>query len=880
MYQILCDGFEIYDARDESLIVSNPKCNLEVNTVGEASFSIYSNHPYYSMLQKLRSVFEIKQGNEVIFRGRMTDDSKDFRNMKTVDIEGAMAYFNDSVIRPFSFPEDFLEDAGYIAAENKVKFFLNWLITQHNSQVKDFQKFKLGNVTVKDANNYILRSNEDYASTWETLKSKLFDSELGGYLCIRYEADGNYIDYLSDFEYTNVQKIKYGENLLDLKNDSDASETYSAILPLGAKIEAVTDSTEEGTETTETAKETRLTLESLEDGEIVDDVVKAGDILYSKSAVDSYGFILAPTSATTWDDVTEASNLKSKAIEYLKGDAIKLKNTVEIKAVDLNFTDEEIAAFRIYRYVEVDSVPHEHQGRYKLTKLEIDLMNPQNTQIQLGETRYSLHDSNYNKFQNANVKIESTKNELKSYVSSVTKGLSEKIEGIEGTYFYIKYSQFEDGHVMTDIPDGNTAYMGTCNTNKETAPTDYTLYTWVKVKGDNGAIGPQGEQGSKGETGPQGPTGAKGETGADGKTQYLHIKYSDDGSTFTENNGETLGAWIGTLVDFNETDSNIFSDYTWKKFTEDVDDELADIRTTIVEQATEITNTCSEIIMSAMSSYVEINQGVTVSGITKYYLATSSNSNVSIDGSGWTSDSIPALTSTNCYLWCYEQLLHSDNRITNTEPFILSTYTGAAIASITDYYGVNTNKERAVIEVSNSDGTGSTVERDLDWSTEIPSMSVNNLYLWNYSVIKYANSTTTETAKRLVDEYSYSYSELTEIVKSQLQILSDNISFNITQLTEQVSGVNEDLQSKFNEIKQYFTFDINGMTIGQSDSPCKVKIDEDSIELSLNDNPLLWMDVVTGETHTEKLTVTQELNLFGYKISKDDSENVNLEYVG
>lgn len=61
----------------------------------------------------------------------------------------------------------------------------------------------------------------------------------------------------------------------------------------------------------------------------------------------------------------------------------------------------------------------------------------------------------------------------------------------------------------------------------------------------------------------------------DGKSQYLHIKYSDDGETFTDNNGEDLGAWIGTLVDYNEEDPMNFDAYTWKKFTEDVDDELA-----------------------------------------------------------------------------------------------------------------------------------------------------------------------------------------------------------------------------------------------------------------------------------------------------------------
>ena len=79
---------------------------------------------------------------------------------------------------------------------------------------------------------------------------------------------------------------------------------------------------------------------------------------------------------------------------------------------------------------------------------------------------------------------------------------------------------------------------------------------------------------SVGYTGNDGTPGAP---GADGRTSYLHIKYSDDGQTFTANNGEDLGAWIGTLVDFAKEDSMNFNDYTWKKFTEDVDEELGNL---------------------------------------------------------------------------------------------------------------------------------------------------------------------------------------------------------------------------------------------------------------------------------------------------------------
>ena len=324
MYQILCDGHVLYDPRDDELIVDNPKCKLGVNTVGSASFSIYATHPYYNFLKKLRSVFEIRQDGEAIFRGRMTEDTKDFDNIKAVDIEGVMAYFNDSIIRPFTFPEDFTNNEEYrTAAEggNVVEFLVGWLIGQHNAQVQDFQQFKLGRVTVADANNYISRASTDYKSTWETLKNALFESALAGYLCIRYEEDGNYIDYLSDFELTNTQRIEYGENLLDLTNKSSGTSTYTAIIPLGAKVK---NDDEEGT------PEKQVTIEGLADGAVSEDIIKKGDTLYSKSAVEEYGWIYAPPSESKWDDVTEPQNLLEKGTEWLAGTGIKLSNTLII----------------------------------------------------------------------------------------------------------------------------------------------------------------------------------------------------------------------------------------------------------------------------------------------------------------------------------------------------------------------------------------------------------------------------------------------------------------------------------------------------------------------------------------------------------------------
>lgn len=435
MYQLKCDGFPLLDLRDEDLIVFNPKVKLETNTVGEGSFTIYKNHPYYDKIKRLKSVFEVRDEIGVIFRGRMTDDTIDFNNGKAIDLEGLMAFFNDSIVAPYNFPEDFLGNAEYITATesgNVVEFFLKWLIDNHNSQVQEFQRFKLGVVTVADPNNYITRSDTDSQHTWDILKSKLFDSALGGYLCIRYEEDGNYIDYLSEFTLKNTQEIEFGENLLDLKHATKGSETYSAIIPIGAEIEvevepeAVSDENE-GTETEPEIKtiKKKLTLESIPDGNITDDIVKVTlsnglHAIYSISALEEYGWICPKPSETTWDDVTDVNNLLTKSIEELTGTAVMLSKTIETTACDLHFTDAEIRSFRIYRLTKVNSTPHNLSRIYPLTKLEIPLLEPQNTKIALGDTVKTLTGQSSKSEADAIQRIEAAEKDIEENRTGVT----------------------------------------------------------------------------------------------------------------------------------------------------------------------------------------------------------------------------------------------------------------------------------------------------------------------------------------------------------------------------------------------------------------------------------------------------------------------------
>ena len=391
MYRITCDGLIILDTRLEDYAVFDPVVNVGTNTVGECKFKVYSSHPHFYDMNLLKSVFEVSDENGVIFRGRMTNNTRDFYNGKAVDLEGAMAFFNDSMVKPFVFPDDF---SGASNSYNVVEFFLDQLIYWHNQQVEPFQQFKLGNVTVTDPNNYISRSSENIASTWQILKEKLFDSSLGGYLCIRYEEDGNYIDYLADFEDVNTQEIRFGKNLFDMKHEMDASTTYSAIIPIGADIE-VEPETEDGETTTK-----KLTLESIADGRLsnTDDIYKVTlnnglHALYSESAVENYGWICCPIEESTWDDVTDVNNLKNKARDYLLGTAGFCSDNIEVTAADLHFTDAEIESFRIYKKINVVSEPHNIEATYNLTRLSIDLVNPQNTKIVIGTIKDTLTDT-------------------------------------------------------------------------------------------------------------------------------------------------------------------------------------------------------------------------------------------------------------------------------------------------------------------------------------------------------------------------------------------------------------------------------------------------------------------------------------------------------
>lgn len=407
MYQLRLDNYILYDPRDESLNIRNPSVHLAVGEAGNVDFTVDNSHPCITALQKMKGTLELVEDGYVLYRGRITKDTRDFDNSRIVESEGLLACLNDSVIPPYTFPDDFLENAEYQEAAssgNVVEYFLGWVLEQHNSQVGADRQIQLGSVTVTDNNNYISRRSGSYTITWELMKSALPESSLGGYFIPRYDASGTYLDYYAEFPYANLQPIAYGENLLDISNDIDASSVYTAILPLGRD---------------------GLTISGLLDGDIDDDLVKIGALIYSKSGREMYGNITRPV---TWDDITDPDNLKTKGASMLVNEGLSMVNSISIRACDLHCTDDTISGLRIGRKTMLKSKPHGYDKSYPLMELDLDILDPGNTVITLGssiKTQTDINRANSTETAQHIINQQMEINQQKSSVDELSQGIKD-----------------------------------------------------------------------------------------------------------------------------------------------------------------------------------------------------------------------------------------------------------------------------------------------------------------------------------------------------------------------------------------------------------------------------------------------------------------------
>lgn len=347
MYRVYCDGLPIYNDKLEGLKIFSPSLDLELNKTGSFSFTLYPDHPYYGSIQKLKSIITVYQEDYLLFRGRVLDDEIGFYNERKVTCEGELAFLLDSIKRPYDF-------TGSVAE------YLALLLDSHNAQVDETKRFILGNVTVTDPNDYIVRSNIDYTDTWKEMNDKLL-TLLGGFLSVRHADGVAYLDYLADFALLSPQKIEFGKNLLDQKRIIKGADVATVVIPLGAKLKDA-----EGKDT-----DKRLTIETVNGG---------ADFIEDASAISQYGTIV---KTVIFDDVTIAENLKAKGQAYLSS-LVKLPESIELTAADLATVSTAFSSFHLGTYVDVVSKPHGLNQKFLVRKLSIHLLDPAANKLTLG----------------------------------------------------------------------------------------------------------------------------------------------------------------------------------------------------------------------------------------------------------------------------------------------------------------------------------------------------------------------------------------------------------------------------------------------------------------------------------------------------------------
>lgn len=349
----------------DNLFLISANLQTAVNAAGLLTISVPPVNLQAATISELSGIIEVKEDSAVIFRGRAIKAKPDWYNNINIEAEGLLACLNDSIVPPYSWPEDFEDDPDYQDAfqnGNVVAFYLGWLLDRHNASVSSSQQILLGNVTVTDPNNYIIRSNESYSTTWDTILNKFAKSSLGGYLLVRYEAGGTYLDYVDSFSLTNTQEIEFAENLIGLDREIDATKIYTDIIPIGAD---------------------GLTIDALPDGAITTDLVKAGNTIYSISGRASYGII---TRVVEFTDITLAANLQTRAASTLTNVGLYLPMTMTIKAADISYINGAVDPYRVGRNTIVHTTPHGLTGTYPLTQEQRNLLNPAQDQITLGDT--------------------------------------------------------------------------------------------------------------------------------------------------------------------------------------------------------------------------------------------------------------------------------------------------------------------------------------------------------------------------------------------------------------------------------------------------------------------------------------------------------------
>ena len=396
MYKVyaIVDGerYLLHDPRLQNIRLGEPYYDVGDNVNGQAEFTVYKNHPYYSYVRKLTTEIVFYDGTEEVFRGRVMYDDEDEKGSKKVFVEGQLAYLCDSRQRPAVYHN--ISVANYFTS----------LLENHNNQVEDRKKFYPGRVTVVDSNDSLYRYS-NWEDTRKCISEKLID-RLGGHLVVRWADGVRYLDYLADEDYYSdcAQKIEFGKNMLDFSRTITAADLATCVIPLGYKLPDDQQNPD--------LQEQRLTIASVNNGL---------DYVMDSNAVAAFGRIY---TTVVDDDITRPANLLNFGRKYLQ--TVQYEQLVlEMKAIDLGIVDPSKEKFGVGKRIHCISAPHAMDIWLPLSEMKVYITHPDKRTITIGDQHaIETYTSSNSKAQN---KLSANISAISSANASVISAVREKV---------------------------------------------------------------------------------------------------------------------------------------------------------------------------------------------------------------------------------------------------------------------------------------------------------------------------------------------------------------------------------------------------------------------------------------------------------------------
>lgn len=360
MFSAYADDKLFYSPRllNEGYAITEPQATLELNKAGSFTFNLPSINPMYSSLKKLKTIITIREDDEVLWKGRVLNDTKDFYNTKAVTCEGELAFLNDIQYEPHDYSKKGIKMGEYFKK----------LIEHYASECSEERMIKLGNVRGAFTDVLIYPKTTDYTNVWNLISGNLIGASTGKvgknevdlsdydrYLYIRREKGVSYIDFVEDIGKASNQIIEFGKNLLDLSEYVDASNVYTQIIPLGKAD----------------SKGNRVDIKLVNGGK---------NYLQSDSAIALFGKI---QKSVIWEDVTNRNTLKANGQRMLNK-AVEMAIKITIRAFDLHRINVNTDKIDFGDKVHVVSLPHEISSDFLCSKIVFTLDNLENTEYTFG----------------------------------------------------------------------------------------------------------------------------------------------------------------------------------------------------------------------------------------------------------------------------------------------------------------------------------------------------------------------------------------------------------------------------------------------------------------------------------------------------------------